>query len=289
MSNDRYNRNILFFEEEGQERLSASKVAVVGLGGVGSHVVQQLALLGVGQLSLIDDDEVDKTSLNRLIGIRATDPIPGTSKVKNGWRLAQETNPDVQLVAIPQTLTSHEAFQSIIDSDYLFGCVDNEGSRLILTELSAAYTKPYFDVASEILLEQNSYGGRVCVAWNGDGCLYCYGLIDVSEAQEDLMNPQARANREAVYGMPAAPAGEPGPSVVSINGVVASLAVTEFMLAVSGIHADPKRVLKYDAKRGIVTRSKDEPKPGCYYCCGIRGTGDRVNVRRYIEASTGPS
>ena len=286
MSNDRYNRNILFFGEGGQERLSASKVAVVGLGGVGSHVVQQLALLGVGQLSLIDYDEVDKTSLNRLIGIRANDPIPGTSKVKNGWRLAQETNPDVQLITISQTLTSPEAFQAIIDSDYLFGCVDNEGSRLILTELSAAYTKPYFDVASEILLEQNSYGGRVCVAWNGDGCLYCYGLIDVSEAQEDLMNPQARANRNAVYGMPPGPAGEPGPAVVSINGVVASLAVTEFMLTVSGVHTEPKRVLKYDAKRGIVTRSRDEPKPDCYYCCWIKGAGDSANVHRYIESST---
>lgn len=282
MSNDRYNRNILFFREEGQKRLSASKVAVVGLGGVGSHVVQQLTLLGVRQLSLIDDDEVDRTSLNRLIGARSDDPIPGISKVTNSWRLAQETNPDIQLITVPQALTSCEAFQAIIDSDYLFGCVDNEGSRLILTELSAAYTKPYFDVASEILLEQNSYGGRVCVAWNGHGCLVCYRLLDQSEATEDLMNPQARANREAVYGMPAGLQGEPGPSVVSINGVVASLAVTEFMLAVSGVHEEPKRVLKYDAKRGIVTRSKDEPKPDCYYCCGIRGAGAKANVHRYI-------
>ena len=205
MNNERYNRNILFFGERGQELLAASKVAVIGLGGVGSHVVQQLALLGVGQLSLIDDDEIDRTSLNRVIGIRASDPIPGISKVNNSSRLAQEINPDVRVVAVPGELASHEAFQAIIDSDYLFGCVDNEGSRLILTELSSAYTKPYSDIASEILLEKNSYGGRVCVAWNGEGCLYCYGLIDISEAQEDLMNPQARANREAVYGMPAGP------------------------------------------------------------------------------------
>ena len=283
MSNDRYNRNILFFGEAGQKRLSASKVAVVGLGGVGSHVAQQLILLGIGQLILIDHDEIDSTSLNRLIGARADDPIPGTSKVTNSRRLAEETNPEVQLISIPQALTSREAFQAIIDSDYLFGCVDNEGSRLILTELSAAYTKPYFDVASGILLEQNSYGGRVCVAWNGHGCLVCYGLLDQSEATDDLMNPQARANREEVYGMPAGLRGKPGPSVVSINGVVASLAVTEFMLAVSGVHEEPKRVLKYDAKRGIVTKSKDQPKPDCYYCCGIRGVRDKANVHRYIK------
>ena len=282
MSNDRYNRNILFFGKEGQKHLSASKVAVVGLGGVGSHVAQQLILLGIGQLTLIDHDEIDSTSLNRLIGARADDPIPGTPKVTTGRRLAEETNPEVHLTSIPQALTTHEAFRAIIESDYLFGCVDNEGSRLILTELSAAYNKPYFDVASAILLEQNAYGGRVCVAWNGHGCLVCYGLLDQSEAADDLMNPQARANRESVYGMPAGLQGEPGPSVVSINGVVASLAVTEFMLAVSGVHEEPKRVLKYDAKRGIMTRSIDEPKSDCYYCCGIRGTGDKANVHRYI-------
>lgn len=283
MSDDRYNRNIMFFKEQGQERLAASKVAVVGLGGTGSHVVQQLALLGVGQLSLIDDDEVDRTSLNRLIGAHADDAIPGTPKVTNGLRLTRETNPGVQVVPVSQALMSSEALQAIIDSDYVFGCVDNEGSRLILTELSSAYTKPYFDIASEISVERNSYGGRVCVAWNGDGCLVCYGQMDLSEAQDDLMAPQARVNRQAIYGMPANTHDAPGPSVVSINGVVASLGVNEFMLAVSGVHAEPKRVLKYDAKRGIVTESKDTPKPGCYYCCGIRGIGDKANVQRYAH------
>ena len=283
MIDDRYNRNVKFFKDEGQGRLAASKVVVVGLGGVGSHVVQQLALLGVGQLSLIDDDEIDRTSLNRLIGARAYDPIPGTSKVTSSWRLVLETNPGVQGLAVPRALTSFQALQAIIDSDYVFGCVDNEGSRLILTELSSAYTKPYFDIASEILVKQNSYGGRVCVAWNGEGCLVCYGLLDLSEAQEDLMAPQARANRQAIYGIPANTHDAPGPSVVSINGVVASLGVNEFMLAVSGVHPEPKRVLKYDAKRGIVTESKDTPKPGCYYCSELRGIGDKANVQRYAQ------
>jgi hypothetical protein len=64
-----------------------------------------------------------------------------------------------------------------------------------------------------------------------------------------------------------------GPSVVSINGVVASLAVTEFMLGVTGIRP-PKRLLTYYGNMGRVALKTEEPAPNCYYCKGIRGNGD---------------
>jgi len=55
------------------------------------------------------------------------------------------------------------------EADYVFGCVNSEGARLILTELCAAYARPYFDSASDIEADDRSrYGGRVCVAWRGN-------------------------------------------------------------------------------------------------------------------------
>ena len=84
MNCERYNRNILFFGKAGQERLTSASVAVIGIGGLGSHVVQQLALLGIGKFILIDPEEIDKTNRNRYIGVRDDDPIPGTPKVA-GW------------------------------------------------------------------------------------------------------------------------------------------------------------------------------------------------------------
>jgi hypothetical protein len=74
-----------------------------------------------------------------------------------------------------------------------------------------------------------------------------------------------------------------GPSVVTINGVVASLAMTEFMAAVTGLRpAVP--VLTYHGNRGIVTRSSEPPVPDCYYCRGIRGKRDRADVERYLRS-----
>ena len=60
---DRFDRNLRFFGEEGQRVLRETHVAIVGVGGLGTHVVQQLALLGVGELYLVDHEELDRTYL----------------------------------------------------------------------------------------------------------------------------------------------------------------------------------------------------------------------------------
>lgn len=283
MTNERFDRNIRFFGKEGQDRLAASHVAVVGVGGLGTHVVQQLALLGVGHLTLIDKQELDGTNLNRYVGARHDDPIPGTPKVDIGERIVKAINLHILVDRIPLSLISKEAFEAIIQADYVFGCLDQEGLRLILNELCSAYSRPYFDLASEILPgNPPSYGGRVCVAWDGQGCIVCYDELDVAEAQADLLSPEARRDQKAIYGIRREDLGQVGPSVVSINGVVASLAVTEFMLGVTGIRP-PKRLLTYRGQMGVVTAKSEEPAPNCYYCKGIRGKGDSADVWRYIR------
>ena len=182
MNSQRYDRNMRFFGKEGQDRLGIASVAVVGVGGLGTHVVQQLALLGTKTLVLIDDEEIDDTNRNRYVGVRHDDPVPGTLKVVVGERIAGDIDPEIEVVSIPEALASRSAFDGIIDCDYVFGCLDNEGSRLILTELCAAYSKPYFDLASDIITEDGRYGGRVCVARDGNGCLICYRELDVVAA-----------------------------------------------------------------------------------------------------------
>ena len=236
MTNERYDRNIRFFGKEGQDRIGASSVAVVGIGGLGTHVVQQLALLGVGHLTLIDKQTLDATNLNRYVGVRNDDPIPGTPKVNIGERIAKAINPHILVDRISVSMISKEAFGAIIQSDYVFGCLDQEALRLILNELCSAYSRPYFDLASEILpCYPPSYGGRVCIAWDGQGCIVCYDELDVKEAQKDLLSPEVRRGQRTIYGIGREDLDQAGPSVVSINGVVASLAVTEFMLGVTGI------------------------------------------------------
>jgi hypothetical protein len=278
---ERLDRNIRFFGREGQDRLNRASVAVVGCGGLGSHVVQQLAYLGVSKLALIDHEELDVTNKNRYVTAYADDPATGAKKVDLAKREVQLINPKVEVLTISEELRSRSAFREIALANYVFGCLDNDGARLVLAELCAAYRRPYFDLATEIVPGSRPvYGGRLFVAWGDNGCLICRGLLDLVEARADLESVTARQDRTTLYGVPVDALREVGPSVVSINGVVASLAVTEFGVAVSGLRR-PHTLLTYRADLGRVTVNADPPSKNCYYCKEVYGMGKQADVERY--------
>lgn len=276
------------FGEEGQKKIGATRVAVVGAGGLGSHVVQQLALLGVRHLATIDSEELAERNRNRYVTARFDDPIPGTLKVDIAERLAKSIDPSIRVDKVPDSFVSNEAFAAIIAADYVFGCLDSEGGRLVLNELCAAYCRPYFDLASDVLPgDPPEYGGRVSVSlWEGEGCLVCRDLIDLEEAQLDLAGPGARRDRDALYGIKTSALGRSGPSVVSINGVVASLGVTEFMATVTGLR-QPKKVLKYRGHSVRLTTPIDPPMADCYYCKLVRGRREAADVEHYVREGIG--
>jgi hypothetical protein len=285
--NDRFARQTALFGVDGQRKVRAAKVAVVGIGGLGSHVVQQLALLGVGKLSLIDAEELDTTNRNRYMGAWHDDPIPGSAKVHLGERLVKLIDPEIAVEKLKDSFVTAEGFARVIASDYVFGCLDSEGARLVLNELCAAYSRPYFDLASDVVAgEVTNYGGRICIEWDGNGCIVCWRVLDAAEAQADLAGANAQQDREAIYGVKTQALGRSGPSVVSINGVVASTAVTEFMVAVTGLRR-PRPLITYYGHLGRMTGPKDDPAPDCYYCKGIRGHGDAVDVQRYVREGFG--
>lgn len=282
MTGERYDRNMLFFGREGQERLAATTVAVVGVGGLGTHVVQQLALLGVGRLVLIDHEDLADTNRNRYVGVRNDDSILGTLKVDIGARIVRESNPDVDVVKISKELRSRLAFEALPKCDYVFGCLDDDGPRFLLNELCSVHSIPYFDLASDIDVNQSHYGGRLLIAWDGQGCQMCHGEIDTEAVQRYLSRDTEREDREAIYGVPTDALGEAGPSVVSINGVVASLGVTEFMLAAAGVRNEPRKFLKYYGHRSSVIVVETKPDPSCYYCKVIRGRKEDADLGRYL-------
>jgi len=287
MNETRFDRQTPFFGIQGQRRIRRCKVAVIGIGGLGTHVVQQLALLGVGELTLIDAEELEDTNRNRYVGVKYDDTVPGTRKVDLGERMANDVDPSIGVVKIFDTLVSENAFEAVAKADYVFGCVDRDGPRLILNELCAAYSRPYIDLATEIVPgEPSIYGGRACVNRDGRGCLVCLGLIDVAEAQRDLGGPQTEKLDEALYGVSREILGRVGPAVVSLNGLVASMGVTEFMVAVTGIR-QPISLANYYGNLGKVVVSVDAPGSDCYYCKLIWGRGDAADVKRYIRAGIG--
>jgi molybdopterin/thiamine biosynthesis adenylyltransferase len=184
------------------------------------------------------------------------------------------------------SLVSVDGFAAVRSADFVFGCIDSEGARFILNELCATYGRPYLDLASDIIPgEHVEYGGRVCVSINGGGCIQCFGILDTKEAGEDLAGESERRNRAAVYGVQREFLGRSGPSVVSINGVIASLAITEFIATITGIR-EPQRLLTYKGTSGKVFAGITQSSQECFICNGLRGTGQTSDVERYIRNGT---
>ena len=122
MTGNRFDRQMLLFGAEGQSRLRAAKVAVIGAGGTGCFIIAQLALLGVGELVSVDADQADITTRNRHLCVRHGDPIPGTFKVEAAARMVREFDPDIRFSPVPLSLMTPEGFEAVKSADDVFGC-----------------------------------------------------------------------------------------------------------------------------------------------------------------------
>jgi molybdopterin/thiamine biosynthesis adenylyltransferase len=288
MDLERFDRQLRLFGPAGQKRIAESYVTIVGNGGTGSHVGQQLAFLGVRRFGLIDADHATKSSRNRLIGMRPEDAAAQTPKVEILERLIREIEPDAEITTVHDTFLSAAGVAELAKASAIFGCVDRDGARLLLNEFACAYDKPYLDVATDTDVDRDrvTFGGRLMVRTGSEACLYCMDLLDRQAVRRDLTSPERRQEEDKMYGVNRDALGETGPSVVSLNGMLVSLAVTEFMVFVTGIPRPPKRLLRYDGLRGIVNEPKDPPLADCPYCAQT-GDGDRVDRRRHIRAGLG--
>lgn len=269
MTDERYSRQIALFGAKGQRRISECRVAIIGLGGLGSHVAQQLAYLGVLGYTLIDHDHVTVSNMNRLIGAVNDDVVAKTMKVAVAERLIESVQPEAEINAIVERLMSDSP---IADADIAFGCLDDDLARIELIKACATALTPFFDLATDIDDDPELvYGGRVLFSGKGERCPHCMDLLDQRALQLESMDPRQRTSDDAIYGVNHDALEGTGPSVVSINAVVSSLAVTELTAQVTGLR-EAHHLLTYRGDLGIVTKSLDEPREGCPYCAAWSNT-----------------
>lgn len=282
---ERYSRQILAFGAHGQEKLSRAKVGIVGLGGIGLQVVQNLAYMGVKDWVLIDDDIVEYSNLNRLVGATSQDAKQGLHKAEVAERLILGISPDSRLEKCKTNLRSEKAIDSLTGREYIFGCVDNDSARLILTELTSAFRIQLIDSAFEIKVESGQvkeFGGRVVIAIPGEFCLLCANQIDTDIAKIELESPPEKAFREK-HGYGLGPE-EPSPSVISLNAIMAGIASSEFLMLITGIRPHNK-IVTYKGMRGVVTIRNEPKNDECIVCNYIAGKGDSVDMKRYLRSS----
>jgi molybdopterin/thiamine biosynthesis adenylyltransferase len=188
-----------------RDRMAALKVLVVGAGALGNEVIKNLALLGVGRLSILDKDRIEASNLTRSVLFCTSDVqahiTRGTPKAELAARRAQEINPDVDANAHVAEIADLGAGR-VRPFDLIFSCVDNEMARLELSWLCTRLDKPLIDGGLGLI---NSSSGLISLFPGAAGpCYACRKgaerrrmLLVELQGREDPCGLKERVGREA--------------------------------------------------------------------------------------------
>jgi hypothetical protein len=300
-----YDRQARMFGAHGQRRLASMRVAVVGLGGAGSIAAEMLARLGIGRLILIDPDRIEPSNLSRIIGSRRRDTRPWmtsehspawlqrlgrqrrTAKVAIAARAIRAANLPVEVQAMPIDVTEPAAARALTTCDWIVLAADSQQARHVVNALVHAYLIPAIQVGVKITVDPDTgrVGNVFAVARRilpESGCLWCNGLIDPTALQLEALGDEG-ARARAYVGTDA-----PAPSVITLNGLAVSNAMTDLLLASTELlipsdQTPPPPGYIRDVPR-TARRYCDEPRrdPECRYCGDVldslRARGDDATL-----------
>lgn len=271
-----FDRQVRAFGSDVQNILSKLHVGIIGLGGTGSPIAEQLYRLGIGRLTLFDRDVFDSTNVNRVCGSALADE--GTPKVDIAKRHLDYIGLGTPVRAIAEHITSEVAALELRDCDVAFGCTDKQIPRAILTQLSLKYSLPIFDLGVLIDSDAGSIRGihgRVTVLMPGEACLFCRGRITSEAMRIEALSPSERQNqiREGYV----QELDEPAPAVVAFTSAVASFAVSELLHRLTGFMGTERQsselLIAFDQSR--IRTNRVAPRETCL--CADRtawGQGD---------------
>jgi molybdopterin/thiamine biosynthesis adenylyltransferase len=256
-----HERQVRAFGRAGQEALTNLRVGVVGLGGTGSVVAQQLAHLGVGSFLFVDPDVIEVTNLNRNVG--ATPDAVGQPKVTVACKQVTAINPQAECIQLQRDVVDADVAEALLNVDFIFCCTDSMASRAVLNQLAYQYLIPCIDLGVGIGAKNGQIefiAGRVQMLSAGLPCLVCTDKLDAEQVRQEMLTQAQRTADPYIRGESV-----PQPAVISLNSTMASAAVTMFLAAVTGIPSNA-RMLTYDGVRGTLRAAAMEPRLHCVAC-----------------------
>jgi molybdopterin/thiamine biosynthesis adenylyltransferase/rhodanese-related sulfurtransferase len=250
----RYSRHLLIPEvgEEGQLKLLDSKVLLIGAGGLGSPASLYLAAAGVGRIGIVDADVVDESNLQRQI-VHSTESL-GEPKVESAKRSVEALNPDVEVVAYKERLTSENIERILADGwDVIVDGADNFPTRYLVNDASIWHKIPV--VHGSIY----RFEGQVTVFKPYEGP--CYRCLFPTPPPPEL-----------------APSCAEGGVLGVLPGVIGSLQASEALKLALGI-GEPLigRLLLFDALAATFDEVKLRRDPDCPVC------GEHPTITEYID------
>lgn len=182
----RYARNLNSLTIDDIERLHDARVLVAGCGGLGGHVIECLARVGVGSIAALDYDAFDETNLNRQL--LATERTIGANKAEAARERVAWVNPDVQVTCKNIMLDERNATDLTSDVDCVVDALDNAHARFLLARAAGEAGVPvvYGAVAG--------WYGQVCTVFPGDASFaVVYGAVEGESAHvaEGVLAPTA--------------------------------------------------------------------------------------------------
>ena len=250
----RYSRHLLIPEvgEEGQQKLLDAKVLLIGAGGLGSPASLYLAAAGVGRLGIVDADVVDASNLQRQI-VHSTDTL-GRPKVESAKRTIEALNPDVEVVAYEERLTSDNVDRILADGwEIIVDGADNFPTRYLVNDASVWHGIPV--VHGSIY----RFDGQVTVFAPHEGP--CYRCLFPTPPPPEL-----------------APSCAEGGVLGVLPGIVGSLQANEALkLALGAGDSLVGRLLLFDALRTEFTEVTLRKDPECPVC------GEHPTITEYVD------
>lgn len=236
--NTRYDRQS-FLGEGSQATIERAVIGIVGLGGGGSHIVQQTAHIGFKRYVAYDPQTAEETNLNRLVGATLRDI--GREKLNIARRIIKGLHPDAKVVC--RRTRWQDDPKPLAGCDIVFGCVDSFQDRDELETFCRRHLILYIDIGMDIHQVENQpprMAGQVILSAPGCACMKCVGFI----------TPEKLAKEAQAYGV----AG-PRPQVIWPNGILASSAVGLAVDALTDWTRNQRApvYLSYDGNLGLVT------------------------------------
>jgi len=280
VDDDVHDRQIRALGIAGQSVLQNLRVGVVGAGGTGSPVIEQLARLGVGDIVAIDDDVVTPSTVARCYGSKTADI--GRPKVDVVSEHVSQLGLDVTVRPVRGNIRERAVVEELRHRDVVFCCVDGHAGRIVLNRWAHWHIAPVIDLAvlvSSTAGRIDGVNGRITWLAPGNACLLCRGRIDPRLAHvEHLDADERRLLAEQGY---APGLDEPEASVVTYTSLVASVATSELLSRLFGL-AEPEaneiliRILEHAS-----SRNRRSPRAGCF--CADPATRGGGLVEPYLD------
>ena len=161
---------------QGQQKLLAANVLIIGAGGLGSPAAIYLAAAGVGNITIYDNDVVDLSNLQRQIAHHT--PDIGTDKVISTRQTLNKLNPDVNVRAVKQRLDGEQLDSEVMQADVVLDCSDNFSTRFAINKACVKHQTPLVSGAAI------RFEGQVAVFTPGKNNSPCYNCLYNSDGEE---------------------------------------------------------------------------------------------------------